>query len=281
MNKKNYILFSLSLLLFNCTVKVEDVKRNTSNANNGIPEQENAVKAVLWCQLSAEYKALSYQAYNLAKIQLDEALNIKSYEKPLALVTDIDETLLDNSPYLGKMISLDQGYSKDKWMEWGKLKNAKALPGAKEFLNYAASKEVQIFYISNRYVEQLEETLENLKNLELPVASDEHVMLKSTTSGKASRRANVLKDYEVVMLLGDNLSDFSEVFDDNSSEVRHKLVDSLRLEFGKKFIVLPNPMYGDWEVDGLYDGTYDWNAEQRDSIRKTKLISYEYPTRIQ
>src|SRR6187402_1774139 len=63
-----------------------------SIANNG------KVWALLYQQRAAEYKALCFQAYNLAKVRLDAALK-QRHKKPLAVVTDIDETILDNSPY--------------------------------------------------------------------------------------------------------------------------------------------------------------------------------------
>jgi 5'-nucleotidase (lipoprotein e(P4) family) len=76
------------------------------------------------------------------------------------------------------------------------------------------------------------------------------------------------------MLLGDNLSDFMDVFDKKSTQVRNKLVEGMKDDFGRKFIVLPNPMYGDWETKGIYEGRYDWSAQQKDSIRKAKLLAY-------
>ena len=60
-------------------------------------------------------------------------------------------------------------------------------------------------------------------------------------------RRNIIKNqYDVVLLVGDNLADFDQVFEDRTVNFGFHTVDSLRTEFGKKFIVLPNPMYGDW-----------------------------------
>jgi 5'-nucleotidase (lipoprotein e(P4) family) len=269
-------LVIVSLFLFGCITPPESKQTNTRVHNNlSIPEQEHSIKSALWQQTSAEYRALTYQAFNLAKLQLDKELGIRlEGENPLAIITDIDETILDNSPFSGKMIELDEGYSKDKWIEWGKQKSAVSVPGSLEFLVYAASKNVEVFYISNRYIEQLDETLENMKTIGFPFATKDHILLKETTSEKEPRRNKIQKDYKIIMLLGDNLSDFSNVFDDNSTKRRNVLADSLKADFGRKFIVLPNPMYGDWEVDGLYEGSYDWTPKEKDSIRHAKLISY-------
>ena len=58
---------------------------------------ERSVKdhSMYWHKNSAEYKALCLQAYNIAKKKLEQELS-KDYEKPLAIIADLDETILDN-----------------------------------------------------------------------------------------------------------------------------------------------------------------------------------------
>lgn len=269
---KNYHFILLLILLGGCRTAQVDTHRDNSDTN--IPIREYSIQSVLWQQLSGEYKALCYQAFNLAKFQLDNMLLEKDEKgKPLAIITDIDETVLDNSPFNAKMIETDEEYSKDNWKRWGKLERAAAVPGALEFLKYAESKGVQIFYISNRYVEQEEETKANLRKLGFPFIDEQHILLRANTSGKEERRDIVLEENQVVMLIGDNLSDFADVFDDKSTDERNEIVANWKHKFGTSFIVLPNPMYGDWETKGLYEGKYNWTAVQKDSIRKVKLIS--------
>lgn len=267
-NIKIIVVVSYSVLLFGC---------KTLQTNNSLttPVQEHSVKAVLWQQLSGEYRALSHQAFTLAKIQLDRAIeDSKTKDKPLAVITDIDETVLDNSPYFAKMIRLDKNFSKELWTEWGQLKKAKPVPGALEFFKYAESKGVEVFYISNRYESQLSETIANLKKIGFPDANKAHTYLKKKKSSKVTRRNIVLNTHNVVMLLGDNLSDFESVFEKKSIADRNTAVEQMKTKFGKKFIILPNPIYGDWENHGLYSGKYTWSAKQKDSIRKRMLISY-------
>ncbi|QTE22843.1 5'-nucleotidase, lipoprotein e(P4) family [Polaribacter cellanae] len=268
-NKKIINLLVCVITIISC--KTLPTKHNVLKT----PIQEHSVKAVLWQQLSGEYKALAYQAFLLAKIQLDNAIqSSKNNGKPFAIVTDIDETVLDNSPYFAKMIKLDKNFSKKMWKDWGLLEKAAPVPGALEFFQYAASKNVAVFYISNRNENQLEETVKNLKKLGFPFANKEHTFLKKQTSSKEDRRKKVLKAHNIVMLLGDNLSDFTSAFERKSTKDRNNIVKIMKTEFGKKFIVLPNPIYGDWENHGLYSGKYTWSPTQRDSIRKSKLISY-------
>ena len=245
---------------------------NPVGSDSSIPKKEHAELAVLWQQHAGEYKALSHQAFNLAALRIMAFENTQ--DKPLAIITDVDETVLDNSPYSGMQIKEDQDYTKETWVEWGKLQRAKPLPGAVKFFNLADSLGIEIFYISNRYNVQLEETVANLKAMNLPNADTSHVFLRTTSSEKQARRDRVLETHEVVLYMGDNLSDFSDVFDNQNTESRNQLVEDMQASFGDKFIVFPNPMYGDWESKGIYENNRGWTNEQKDSIRLSKLVSF-------
>jgi 5'-nucleotidase (lipoprotein e(P4) family) len=100
------------------------------------PISEQAVMATLFQQHAAEYRALSYQAFNLARIMLERDLRDDNVNTPRAIIVDIDETLLDNSPHSAKCIENQTSYP-DYWDEWCELAIAKPLPGAVEFLQLA------------------------------------------------------------------------------------------------------------------------------------------------
>ena len=244
---------------------------------NQIKKERNndyKLQAQVWTQNSAEYRALCYQAFNAAKMNLDAIFFFeKKYDKPLAIIADIDETVLDNSPYDGKLILNNTSYNRESWVEWGNLEIAEAIPGSLDFLKYASEKNIEIFYISNRYSEQLESTVNNLKKLGFPDAKKSNVPLRNDGRSKSERRKSVFKNYEVIMLLGDNLSDFNDEFEEKLSTERTKYTDNLSSEFGTKLIVLPNPNYGDWESNGIFEGK-SLSDEQKDSIRKSKIKSY-------
>jgi len=278
---KNNILIALYAvtILFGCKShefsvnENEQKKKLTKNIN--IPIREYAIQSILWQQHAAEYRALSYQAFNLAQIQLDNIIaNKMDIKQPLAIVTDIDETVLSNSAYSGKQVELDEDYNSVRWTEWVKQKKAKAIPGAFDFFNYVKSIGIEVFYISNRSIKNIDETIENLKMIGFPFADEVHVLLKDSLSEKEARRLQIQETHEIVLLLGDNLSDFSEVFNDGSTTERNNKADSLKATFGLKFIVLPNSIYGDWETNGILEGKYDWTTFQKDSIRHKKIRSY-------
>ena len=70
--------------------------------------------------------------------------------------------------------------------------------------------------------------------------------------------------------MGDNLGDFSFLFDKKNTEERMQNVNSIAAEFGNRFIVLPNPTYGDWE-SSLYNYNYSLTQAQKDSVIKASL----------
>lgn len=226
-------------------------------------DNEYQAGATLWMQKAAEYRALAYQAFNLARWQLDADFykkNLKKLpkaeqKKPRAIIVDIDETVLDNSPAQAHGIKNRVGFDLPGWYKWGEMRKAKAIPGAVEFLNYAVSKGVKVFYVSNRDRNpQLQPTIDNLKNVGFNDVSTENVLLRikddkgNNISTKTPRREFVSQKYRIVMLMGDNLDDFSDVFERKSIADRFAEADKAKNNWGKLWIVLPNAMYGTWET---------------------------------
>ncbi|MES2279726.1 MAG: 5'-nucleotidase, lipoprotein e(P4) family [Bacteroidota bacterium] len=237
---------------------------NLSTANAG------KVWASLYQQRAAEYKALCFQAYNIARLRIAEAVKHKG-TKPLAVVTDIDETLLDNSPEDARAAINNQEFDSKAWKKWTAQGIADTVPGAPAFFKYAASKGVKVFYITNRDEDERPGTLKNLQLYHLPYADDTHLLLKTTTSSKESRRQEVLKKYNIVLLCGDNLADFDALYDNHPNEQnREANTQKLRKQFGNKYIVLPNPSYGDFE-GALFKFNYKLTPAQKDSVIRSLI----------
>lgn len=225
-----------------------------------------------WYQTSGEAKALYLQGYNVATQRLKEYLKVP-HDKPYSIVLDLDETVVDNSPYQAENILRGRGYDTESWDEWVQMKKAKAVPGAKEFLQFADKNGVKIYYISDRTESQLEATIENLKAEGIPVQSKDNVLLKNKEdkSGKVNRREYVKKHTQLIMLFGDNLSDF-DVFSSKSIDERNNKVEELAKEFGDRFIIFPNPMYGAFE-SAIYGGFPQ--AKEKVEIRENTLKAYD------
>lgn len=246
----------------------EDTVATTSHIS------EYLTQAVLWEQTSAEYRALCYQAYNLATFRLNSVLDTLRNKHQLAIITDLDETVLDNSPYEAMCILQHKEYQPADWDNWVNQKNAKAISGAVDFLNFAKSKGIEVFYVSNRVAKQKLATLQNMKKIDIPFSDSAHVLLKKETGAKQPRFDKVAQNHQVLMYLGDNCSDFTSKFRATSLKRRFHLADSLRHHFGKNYIIIPNPMYGDWASRGIFKGKYNWTNAQKDSLRKAVLKAY-------
>jgi 5'-nucleotidase (lipoprotein e(P4) family) len=244
----------------------------TVNAQNAPLSIANGGKlwSSLYQQRAAEYKALCFQAYNLAKLRLNEALKHKG-KKPLAVVTDIDETLLDNSPQDAVRAINNQEFDLKAWKQWTAKGIADTVPGAPSFFKYAASKGVAVFYITNRDEDEREGTTKNLKLYGLPYADEKHIILKQGISSKEIRRQQIFAKYNVVLLCGDNLPDFDVLYDNKPSEEdRIAATEKLKKQFGSKYIVIPNPSYGDFE-NSIFKYNYKLSGAQKDSMIRSLI----------
>lgn len=244
----------------------------TSQATQPPPaDTEYQTGAVLWQQSSGEARALQYQAYTLARLMLDRDLHAHGNLKlKRAVVLDVDETVLDNSRFQATMIVRRQGFSPASWTDWCNRAQASAIAGAVEFLRYAASRGVRVFYVTNRREAEKAGTITNLKQLAFPDVSDETVVVRTDVSSKEARRRKLAARYRIVLLFGDNLSDFSDVFEGKTTEQRDAAVEAARRKFGTQFIVLPNPMYGDWE-NAIYDNQSKLSEEEKAAKRRAAL----------
>ena len=230
---------------------------------------KNYTIAVAWQQRSGEYRALSFQAYNFARLSLNERLMNSGSAQPNCVIVDIDETVLDNSAFQGHEVKKGVSFDSKDWSEWTNMAAADTVPGALEFLKYAASKQVETFYISNRDQADYKGTMANLQRFGFPFADEAHLIIKTTISDKESRRQQVMGKYNVLLLCGDNLSDFSNVFYREGKNTLEE-VNKAKQEFGTHFIVLPNPMYGDWEKLLYKGGKADENEKSRQRVEGLK-----------
>jgi 5'-nucleotidase (lipoprotein e(P4) family) len=242
------------------------------------PPQHNGTYLELstnYIQNAAEYRALCYQAYNTASQRLENKLaSIRRTPdaKPWAVVVDIDETVLDNSPYQGRQ-ALQGGQFPEGWTDWCNRAQAQAVPGALDFLKLVDSKGIAVFYITNRRTAEREGTLRNLRGLGFPQVQEDRFFFRTDESDKTRRREKVSATHDILMLCGDNLGDFNGVFDKQSIASRYQSTDSLRRYFGETWIVLPNPMYGDW-LGAMINHNYAQPWQVLDSLRRSHLRGY-------
>ena len=284
MKRKKVVVTMTSLLASvvlatGCAQKSESSsKEENKNSDNKITlsydelrSRENTM-GTLWYQNAAEVDALYQQGYNIATAKLKDYLKTPS-EKPYSIVLDLDETVLDNTPYQVQNIKDGTAFNPKLWDEWVQKAEATPVAGAKEFLQFADKNKVQIYYISDRTDSQIDATIKNLEEQGLPVQGRDHLMFKKEgDKSKEPRRQEVMKHTNLIMLFGDNLVDFAD-FSKTSETDREKLYEELKGEFGEKFIIFPNPMYGSWET-AVYKGEKK-DAKGQSEARMNALKGYK------
>jgi len=259
----------LAFVFFTCSSSA------IAQSNQPPADKEYEVGAVLWQQSSGEYRALAYQAFALARMLLDRDLRNHRVRIRRAIVVDLDETILDNSRYEAMLVNQKKNYP-DGWTEWINRAEAAALPGSVEFLKYANARGVRVFYVTNRKQIEKEGTARNLKALGFPEVNDQTLLVRADpkTDTKEPRRQAINAEYRIVLLMGDDLNDFAKVFEDSKTvESRLAAADHFKDQFGKRFIVLPNSMYGDWEL-AIYSYNFKLSEEEKAAKRKNQLRAY-------
>ncbi|MEE2692998.1 MAG: HAD family acid phosphatase [Pseudomonadota bacterium] len=249
--------------------------------------QSDLLNAALWMQGAVEYKAAALGVYALARIRLDEALADRKwtaapnrqgagYEKlPPAVIVDADETVLDNSAYQAMLARDYVEFSGPTWGAFVDSETARAVPGALEFARYAASKGVTIFYITNRDAVGEEATRANLKALGFPVSDDKDTIFTQgereewKPSAKGVRVAEAARGHRILLMIGDNLGDFTDDYKGTPAE-RLSVYERNRAHWGKDWLVVPNPAYGSWE-SSLFGGNYKLSPDERRRLKRETL----------
>jgi 5'-nucleotidase (lipoprotein e(P4) family) len=242
------------------------------------PDAE-VVMSVLYQQQAAEYRALCLQAYNIAKSKVLRSVNQPTPKDSFAVITDLDETALDNSADEAQLILDSVTYTQKSFDEWARAEKAKAVPGSVAFFNFVNGlnarlhKKIDIYYVSNRDSALTQVTMDNMAELGFPQLVRSHFLFQTDRHhpSKEGRRQQIEKNHSVILLLGDNLIDLDSTFDSQhrltEGERRHR-VDSLAGYFGDKYIVFPNAIYGDWE-----GALYNYHYPPLDSVMQTRKDS--------
>jgi len=254
------------------------------------PPADDSLNATVWFQTSVERDLVYTAIYRAAGARLDAALRDKHWDAlpkeersndvsrlPAAIIVDIDETVLDNSPSTVRQIRERHGFNEAAWGEWVNQRAANALPGAKEFLNTAAGKGVTVFYITNRDASLAADTIANLRQAGFPVKDDSQFLGLGTVvddceqngSEKACRRQLVARRYRVLMQFGDQVGDFVQILA-NTRDGRREAIAPYLAWIGERWWPLPNPLYGSWEP-ALFDNEWAQPEAARRAAKEAAL----------
>jgi len=194
---------------------------------------------VRWVRESGEYANLCRQTFRLAQGAVRKEIKNATKQK-IAVVMDLDETVLDNSLYQVERHRQGLGFTQDSWSIWVKREEAGLVPGVKSFLSFLRKQPVRVIFLSNRMNENLEPTRKNLSKLGILDPNDLFLLRLNKEDTKEKRRSEIREGkgrmkthgvFRVVAYFGDSMGDFPIPSGD---------------AFGKTHFMLPNPMYGKW-----------------------------------
>ena len=202
--------------------------------------EEKLPNDVRWVRQSTEHETLCEQLFRQATMAILRTVKTEKSSGNLAVVVDLDETVLDNSFYQVERWKAGLSFTQDSWSDWVNRKEAGLVPGAKDFLNAMRKNGVRVVFLSNRMNDNLKPTRENLRLLGVLDPKDLFLLRLDKNDLKEVRRNEVTQGtgrmkkigpLEVVGYVGDQMGDFP---------------NNRTKEFGKTNFLLPNPMYGKW-----------------------------------
>lgn len=264
----------------------------TPTAATTVAANDN-LNAVAWSQTAIEHDLIYLQTYRDAQARLLAAMKDRQWDaltrddrvapaaglQP-AVVLDIDETVLDNSPYQARLVRSGGEYNEADWAEWCRQESARALPGVVEFTQFAAKHGIAVLYVSNRAKDLDQVTLANLRKVGLPVSGPEAFLglgtfvegCEQVGTEKGCRRQLISRKYRVLMQFGDQIGDFVTVLANNAAG-RQRAIAPYMGWIGSRWFVLPNATYGSWEP-ALFNN--DWSAPPAQRRRqKIDALRYE------
>jgi 5'-nucleotidase (lipoprotein e(P4) family) len=231
----------LLLLIVSCAPKQPPISTAPAAAAAPAPE------AIRWVRDSAEYHATLYQVYRLAITRVEQSV-AKRTAGSWAVILDADETVLNNSLYQLERARLGLGFTPESWNTWVTRREATPLPGAAAFLARVRALGGRIAIVTNRTATECDDTRANFEAQGLPYdailcreagqPSDKNPRFEAVRTGTAFGSGPV----DVVAFLGDNIRDFPG----GTQEMRKK-GDEAFAEFGLRYFIFPNPLYGSFE----------------------------------
>jgi 5'-nucleotidase (lipoprotein e(P4) family) len=219
--------------------------------------------ANLFMQTSAEYRACCLQAYNLAALKVEQHLVHRGDSpRPPAVIMDLDETVFDNGGFQAAQVRSRLAFDPRLFEDWerGHAQHVGLIPGSKRFIERVRKQNVTVFFVSNRQHQFLRQARASLALNGIPVDDDTFLKLNANPKdgNKTDRWNEIRLKYDVLLMVGDNLRDFDERFKCGplgnrtpgelrvAIEDRKARVDEAEESWGERWIILPNPAYGEW-----------------------------------
>lgn len=214
-------------------------------ASPAAPTLPNDLK---WTRDSAEYHALVLQTYRDALDHVERAAAGRA-RGTWAVSLDADETVISNLRYQLERGRQGMGFTSESWNAWVRRREATPLPGAAAFLSRVRALGGRIAIVTNRLGSECADTEAVFQTHALVydvmlcrpdgTPSDKNPRFASVASGQAFGAGSPVA---VVAFVGDNILDFPAL-----SQAMRAQGDAAFADFGVRFFIVPNPMYGSWQ----------------------------------
>ena len=232
--------------------------------------------SALWVQTSGEFYAIARQTFAGAAEKLDLALRDSTWtaateqftkgnyqDLPPAVIVNLDETVWNNSPYQARIILQYGQHDMVHFVEWCNEAKCSAVPGAKEFLEHVKKQGVTIAYITPRPELTRDGTLRNLAPAELPVRSASGLAADGWRMAESRQAGDDRRKHRILLIVSDSLGDFMHDTAQDAS-VRREMAAQYADNWGLKWFLIPNPMYGHWEYSFQQ---YDYDLDRATRIQ--------------
>jgi 5'-nucleotidase (lipoprotein e(P4) family) len=199
-------------------------------------------------------------------------------KRPMAVVFDVDETVLLNLGFESDAARRGPGYDQGRWTRWEETgaDKVEAVPGAAETIAAIRADGITVIYNSNRSASTAAFTAEALNKAGLgPVTLGDTLILRddAAPSGKDERRWKIAERYCIVAMGGDQLGDFSDLFNakDLSVPARRNTTGNTLIAplWGHGWFILPNPVYGSG-LKGSMDEVFPKDKQWADPAEEKK-----------
>jgi acid phosphatase len=212
-----------------------------------VPAPPSLPESLRWVLTAAEYRAACLQTYRRATEALERAAAGRA-AGTWAVSLDGDETVISNVAYERQLVEGGREHDEEIWSAWVERRAAPPLPGAVDFLRRVQELGGRVAIVTNRSQRDCPPTEDNFRRQGIPY----DVMLCRPADGDREKEprwaalergtaAPGLPPLAILLWLGDNIQDFPDL-DQTSARDPDRLAD-----FGHRYFVLPNPLYGSWE----------------------------------
>ena len=220
----------------------------TAPTSATVPTTRSLPNDLKWVRDAAEYQASVLQTYRVVTDRV-ESQTASRGKGTWAVILDADETVINNLQYQIERGRQGLGFTAESWNAWVKRREATPLPGAAAFLARVRALGGRIAIVTNRLGSECADTEAVFRAHQLAydvmlcrpdgTPSDKNPRFASVAGGQAFGLSSPV---DVVAIVGDNILDFPGM----TQEARKAGHAAFR-EFGVRYFLVPNPMYGSWQ----------------------------------